>query len=92
MDAKSDVLLAAAKTAKRLEDQGVQIFGHYSNGRQAVLIIDKPPLFVRGGLRRRQPDGRGGTEYVMAAPYEGLQIEWTNRVAYALEVGDGSRR
>lgn len=86
---KSVVLLEAAQTAKDLEAQGVEILGHYSNGRKAVLIVNKPPAFVRGALRRRQPDGRGGTEYILAAPYRGLQIEWSTRVECALEVVGG---
>lgn len=90
MDTKSAVMQAAAQTAKRLEDQGIEIFGHYSNGRKAVLMIDRPPAFVRGARRRRQPDGRGGTQYIMAAPYEGLQIEWSTHVACALEVSHGT--
>lgn len=91
MDTKSTVLLAAAQTAKQLEDQGIEILGHYSNGRKAVLMIDRPPAFVSGALRRRQPDGHGGTQYIMAAPYHGLQIEWSTYVACALEVSHGTR-
>lgn len=90
MDTKSAVLQAAAQTARHLEDQGIEILGHYSNGRKAVLMIDRPPAFVRGVLRRRQPDGRGGTQYIMAAPYQGLQIEWSTHVACALEVSHGT--
>ncbi|MCD7099083.1 hypothetical protein [Stenotrophomonas sp. MMGLT7] len=74
---KSEVLFTAATAAQQLEQAGIQVIAHYSNGRRAVLIIDRPPPLVRGVLRRRQPNGRGGIERVLAAEYEGLQIEWS---------------
>jgi hypothetical protein len=76
-DRKSDVLYSAAATARELENAGIQVLGHYSNGRRAVLIIDQPPPLLQGHLRRRQPNGRGGTERVLAAEYQGMQLEWS---------------
>lgn len=88
---KSAVLLEAAKAAESLEAQGVAVLAHYSNGRKAVLIIDKPPAFVRGVVRRWQPNGCGGTEYIIAAPYLGLQIEWSEHFDGLLEVLNGNK-
>ncbi len=88
---KSAVLLAAAKAAEALEAQGVAVLAHYSNGRQAVLIIDKAPTFVRGVVRRWHPNGRGGTEYILAAPYQGMQIEWSEHFDGSLEVINGTK-
>lgn len=39
----SDVLYAAANTARELENSGIEILGLHSNGRRAVLILDRPP-------------------------------------------------
>ncbi|ASK91077.1 hypothetical protein KWH04_01020 [Xanthomonas campestris pv. trichodesmae] len=86
-DRKSDVLLAAATTARELENVGITVLAHYSNGRRAVLLIDRPPLDVPAVMKRRQPDGRGGIERVMAADYQGMQLEWTQRTPQLLEVG-----
>lgn len=74
---KSDILFSAAATARELEIAGIQVLAHYSNGRRAVLIIDQPPPLVQGHLRRRQPNGRGGIERVLAAEYQGMQLEWS---------------
>jgi hypothetical protein len=76
-DRKSDVLFSAANTARELENGGIQVLAHYSNGRRLVLIIDRPPPLMRGHVRRRQPNGRGGIERVLAAEYQGLQLEWS---------------
>lgn len=76
-DRKSDVLLAASNTARELENAGIEVLAHYSNGRRAVLIIDRPPPQLQGHLRRRQPNGRGGIERMLAAEYQGLQLEWS---------------
>jgi len=76
-DRKSDVLFSAANTARELENGGIQVLAHYSNGRRAVLIIDRPPPLLQGHVRRRQPNGRGGVERVLAAEYQGLQLEWS---------------
>lgn len=59
-----------------LKAEGIEVLSSYGNGRKTVLVIDRPPPFVHGGMRRRQPAGDGGREYVMAAPYRGLQLEW----------------
>ncbi|HHA2680166.1 hypothetical protein [Stenotrophomonas maltophilia] len=86
---KSDVLYAAANTARELENTGIEILGLHSNGRRAVLILDRPPPMVGGHLKRRQPNGRGGQERVMAAEYQGLQLEWTQRAPLLQEVANG---
>lgn len=75
----SDVLYAAANTARELENSGIEILGVHSNGRRAVLILDRPPAMVGGHLKRRQPNGSGGQDRVMAAEYQGVQLEWTQR-------------
>ncbi|MGH8037034.1 MAG: hypothetical protein ACREPC_08010 [Stenotrophomonas sp.] len=88
-DRKSDVLLAAATTARELENAGIQVLSHYSNGRRAVLIIDRPPPMIRGALKRRQPNGMGGQDRIMAAEYQGMQLEWTQRAPALTEVANG---
>lgn len=68
----------AAVIADEMTNMGSTVLGSYSNGRKIVLIIDTPPVFVSGVMRRRSPNGIG-TDRVMAAPYKGAQIEWIER-------------
>ena len=72
-----DLLFSAGATAQALEAAGITILGYYSNGRRPVLIIDQPPPLLQGAPKRRQPNGDGGIDLVMAAPYENVQLEWT---------------
>lgn len=60
-----------------LRKTGVAILDQRNNGRRTVLVIDRPPAFVRGGLRRRQCTTDGQTTYTLAAPWRGLQLEWS---------------
>lgn len=87
---QSDVLIDAATVAGILEDSGRTVYGHYSNGRRVVLVIDQPPAFVRDGVcKRRQPNGRGGWMRVMAAGFQGVQIEWLENEESNREVANG---
>lgn len=65
-----------AHAVHALRKTGVTILEQRDNGRRTVVVIDHPPAFVRGGLRRRErmPDGR--TACTFAAPWRGLQLEW----------------
>lgn len=85
----SDVLYAAANTARELENSGIEVLGLHSNGRRAVLIVNRPPPTIGGHLKRRQPNGRGGQDRVMAAEYQGVQLEWTQRRPMLQEVAHG---
>jgi hypothetical protein len=88
-DCSSTILHAAATTARVLENAGITVLAHYSNGRRAVLVIDRPPQGVVGAMKRRQSDGRGGLERVMAADYQGMQLEWLQRAPQLQEVANG---
>jgi hypothetical protein len=79
-------LRVAAAAAEKLEAEGIQIQSHYSNGRQAVLVADRKPAFVRGVLTRREPTGSGVT-HVYASPFHGVQLEWHDHVPAVREVG-----
>ncbi|MGH8053562.1 MAG: hypothetical protein ACREP4_06555 [Stenotrophomonas sp.] len=68
----------AAVIADEMTNMGVTVLGSYSNGRRIVLVVDTPPVFVRGVMRRSSPNGVG-TDRVMAAPYKGAQLEWIER-------------
>lgn len=82
-----DALQLAANAARSLVGCGIQVLASYANGRRPVLIIDKPPRFVRGAVKRRQPNGRGGITLACAASYQGCQIEWLQDVPSWQEVG-----
>lgn len=86
---ESDLLLAASNTARELENAGIRVLSHYSNGRRPVLIIDRPPPMAQGHLKRHHPNGTGGRDNVMAAEYQGLQLEWTQCTPQLREVAHG---
>lgn len=79
----------AASAADRLALFGVTVLMAYANGRRPVLVVDTPPSFVRGVIKRASPDGNGGIERVHAAPFYGVQIEWLEHVPAAKEVRHG---
>lgn len=83
-----DLLFSAGATAQTLEAAGITILGYYSNGRRPVLIIDQPPPLLQGAPKRRQPNGDGGIDLVMAAPYENVQLEWTVKSAMPRLIAD----
>ena len=86
-------LHVAAAAADRLSACGENILHAYANGRRAVLIIDHPPAFVRGVVKRTHPDGRGGVKRIWAASFHGVQLEWMHDCPGALvpdtEAGHG---
>jgi len=88
----SDSLYLAAAAAERLEAAGVSITSCYHAGagteRKAVLVITRPPSFVRGALHKRVP-GRDGCIRVIAAPYHGVQLEWFETAAPTQEASHG---
>lgn len=84
-----NALHAAADAADRLAACDVSIVHAYANGRRAVLIIDKPPAFVRGVIKRTNPDGAGGVQRIWAANFYNVQLEWLENVPAQQEVGHG---
>lgn len=82
-------LRGAAAAVEQLTAAGSKVLGYYCNGRRPVLLIDQAPAFVRGSLRRRAPDGQGGTHRVCAAPFHGVQIEWSQHQPALAEVARG---
>lgn len=79
----------AAAVAERLSAIHCTVLSAYANGRRPVLVIDRPPPFVQGAVKRQHPDGVGGIERVFAAGYHGVQLEWIDHVPASREVGHG---
>lgn len=79
----------AAAAADRLAACGVTVVHAYANGRRAVLIIDKPPVFVRGVIKRTHPDGAGGVQRIWAANFYSVQLEWLENVPQGQAVRHG---
>lgn len=79
-------LQIAAQVAARLAAQGVYVNHAFANGRSPVLVIDHPPAFIRGVVKRSTPTGAGGVEQVWAAPFYGVQLEWLVQVPGMREV------
>ena len=76
----SEHLQQAANAARALEAADVVIVAQYANGRRPVLIIDKPPTFVVGSIKRRTPNALGGVTEVYAASFLACQLEWMRDV------------
>lgn len=79
-------LRAAAEATEQLDESGSKVLGHYYNGRRPVLLVDKPPVFLEGVSRWREPSGDGGFDRVMAAGYGAVQLEWRVHEAAPQEV------
>ena len=77
--------MQAAVVSRKLEDRGVRVYNVWHNGRQPVLYLDRPPEGVTGVSQRRQP-AAGGVDRIMAAPFDGVQIEWAVFEPFAVEV------
>ena len=71
-----EALTAAAATTQSLADAGIEVYSAHDNGRRMVLVISAPPRFVIGAVKRRFPNGDGGTTSIHAASYRGCQLEW----------------
>lgn len=74
----------AEQALRCLQKAGVSILAQHHNGRRTVFVIDRPPTFIRG-VRRRRTTAGGVHEYTFAAPYRGVQLEWSE----SQEVGHG---
>lgn len=84
----SNRMIQAAIVAKKLEDTGLRVLNVWHNGRQPVLLLDRAPSGQRGAFIRRQPV-TGGFARIMAAPYDGLQIQWLEHEALRATVAHG---
>lgn len=69
-------LRAAANLAERLTADGSKVLTYYHNGRRPVLIVDQPPVGMQGSLVRRAPTFLG-RERTLAAPIDGVQVQWS---------------
>lgn len=71
-----DALIKAAGAIQQLDAQGVTVLDIDVRAGAAVLRIKRPPPFVTGTCRLRAPHGRYRMR-VFAAPFHGVQLEWT---------------
>lgn len=71
-----DHLQLAADAAREVVAAKSNIIAAFANGRRPVLIIDTPPPFVVGSIKRRSPNALGGVTEVYAASFHGCQLEW----------------
>lgn len=85
----SNALFRAARTARELEDSGSPPVGAFTNGRRMVLLTNKAPAGVRGGIKSRCRPRSGFRVLMMAAELDGCQIEWNETVPAPLEVRHG---
>ncbi|RPE81820.1 hypothetical protein [Vulcaniibacterium tengchongense] len=84
---RPDGLRSTAAVIERLEREGIRVLSVFDNGRRPVLIVNSKPSFADGVRYRRHPVA-DGHDYVCAAPYEDVQVEWVEHAARA-EVANG---
>jgi len=81
-----DHLQQATEAARQLVAASAAIIAMYANGRRPVLIIDAPPPFVTGSIKRRTPNALGGVTEVYAASFHGCQLEWMRDIPGTAQV------
>ncbi|HEY1129614.1 MAG TPA: hypothetical protein VGF12_09440 [Roseateles sp.] len=75
-EAVANGLQLALEAAQRLAEAGCKVVGAAVTSTQATIHVSNPPPFVTGGIKSRFRDPAGGTVYVMATRYFGVQLEW----------------
>jgi len=68
-------LAVASHALCALNNAGVTVLSVLANGRRPLLIIDRIPDDVISVIKRRHPNGVGGTTVVRAAEWHGCQLE-----------------
>lgn len=67
-----------------LDDAGSSVVDIDIRGGTPVLRIDRPPAWVRGVTVVRRPIGPLRVERLLAAPFHGAQLEWTEQYGAGL--------
>lgn len=70
----------------RLQGTGCNVIAQIWTGQKPVLMLDKPPRFVRGVLKSRKV-GTRTVHRTYAAPFHGVQLEWIVSTPIAQAVG-----
>lgn len=68
-------LAVACQAISALNDAGVSVIAAMANGRRPLLIVDRIPEGAASVIKRRNPNGMGGTTIVRAAEWHGCQLE-----------------
>lgn len=72
----ASALVTASAATLLLNLDGVTVIAALANGRRPVLMVTRLPPGVDSVVKRRYPNGMGGTTVVRAAHYEGCQLEY----------------
>ena len=59
----------------KLQESDIPAHAVLYSGPRAVVVVDKPPKFVKGALKMRQMVG-GMLQATYAAPFHGVQLQW----------------
>lgn len=70
----------------RLQADRITVIGVFYGGSKPVVIVDRKPAFVRGGLKQRQVVG-AQVQRTYAAPFHGVQLQWLVVTPIVREVG-----
>lgn len=70
----------------RLQASGIAVIGVFYGGGKPVVVVDRKPPFVRGGLKQRQVIG-AQVQHTYAAPFHGVQLQWLVVTPIVREVG-----
>lgn len=71
----SDALGDASGAVEALTREGVRVLAAMANGRRPLLMVDRLPADVLSVVKRRSPNGVGGTTVVRATEWHGCQLE-----------------
>ncbi len=63
-----------------------QVLGVIYSGSKPIVVVAKPPAFVRGGLTNRQVLN-DTVQHTYAAPFHGVQLQWFQCTPIAREAG-----
>lgn len=58
----------------------------FYGGAKPVVVVEKPPAFVRGGLTNRQVVN-DTLQHTYAAPFNGVQLQWIECTPIVREAG-----
>lgn len=65
----------ARNAINALSQEGVAVLAVMAHKRRPLLLVDRMPQGVVSGIKRRYPNGVGGTTIVRATDWQGCQLE-----------------
>lgn len=80
VDVIANAMTHAALVTLRLREDGIGVIAAMANGRRPTIMVDALPPGLPRVVKRRHPNGVGGTTVVEASEFHGCQLEWMHDV------------